>query len=319
MAAWRARLGILTIAVMTLALVGCQQTGRPSDQASPSIPATGSGAKKLTIATSTAVLADLVRNVAGKNVDVVAVVPPDRVPAVYEVDPRDGIAIERASVFFANGYGYEPPTLGQMILSASGLKVVILSEGLKVKESVIDHGDHDHRFPNPYFYLDVDHTIAYVERIRRTLAEVDPARASEYETNAKAYTERLRELDSWIKTEVSRIPETRRKFLTDHASFPYFAERYGIGSFAASYEGTAEAAPSPSQYAFLIGQVKGWGVPIAFGEEGLNPKLLQQLARDTGIRFVPGLRTSTLDAGAGAGTYIDMMKRNTTIIVGALS
>jgi len=107
--------------------------------------------------------------------------------------------------------------------------------------------------------------------------------------------------------------------LTDHASFPYFAERYGIESFAASYEGTAEAGPSPSQYAFLIGQVKSWGVPVAFGEEGLNPKLLQQLARDTGIKFVPGLRTAMLDGTGGAGTYIDMMKRNTSIIVGALS
>lgn len=308
-----------TLAFVLAVMAGCGSVGASLPTGASSTGPSGLAEQRITVATSTAVLADLVRNIAGDYANVQAIVPPDRSPAIYEVDPRDGVALSKAAVFFANGYGYEPPALGQLVLNTPKLKVVLLSEGLNVREEVIDHGDHEHRFPNAYFYLNVQYATRYVDRIRATLVDADPAHAGQYEANAKAYTAQLNELDTWIAGEVNRIPSARRRMLTDQATFLYFAERYGLQAYAASYEGTAEAAPSPSQYAYLIGQVKTWGVPAAFSEVGLNPKLLQQLSRDTGVKFVPGLRTSTLDASTGSGTYLDLMKRNTQVIVGALS
>ena len=299
---------VLAALVLALAATGCRPR---TDGPAP--------ASRIMVATSTAVLADMIRNVAGDRVEVTNIVPADRAPALYEIDPRDAITISRAKAFFANGWGYESPSVGQLVQQTAGLRVVLLSEGMQPQETVIDHGDHEHRFANPYMYLNVKQAITYVSRVRHTLTEIDPEHASTYDANAQAYEAKLRELDTWIGGEIGRIPEAKRKLLTDHASFPYFADRYGLKSFAASYEGTAEATPSPSQYAYLIDQVKQWGVTTAFGEEGLSPKLLQQLARDTGVRFVPGLRTSTLDAASGVGTYIEMMHRNTTVIVGALT
>ncbi len=290
--------------------------GSPSSAAPAPSKSVG---RQLVVATSTAVLADLIRNVAGEGVEVINLVPADRTPPLYEMSPRDAITASRASVVFVNGYGYEPPSFGQLLLSTKGLRVVLLSDGLSAQETVIDHGDHEHRFQNAYFYLDVRLAIRYVEHIRRTLADLDPDGASAYEANARAYVAQLEELDTWISTEVTRIPEGKRRLMTDQASFPYFADRYGFRAFAASYEGTAETTPSPSQYAYLLEQVKQWGVVAAFGEEGGSPKLLQQLARDTGIRFVPGLRSSTLDPAKGAASYIEMMRGNTRVIVEALS
>lgn len=303
------------LGVIVLVLASC--TAGSSGNGSPGVD-TGAP-PRLVVATSTVVLADLVRSVGGPQVEVISLVPPDRTPPLFELSPRDGVAVSKASVFFANGYGYESPSIGQLILSTSGLRVALLSDGQTAKETVIDHGDHDHRFPNAYFYLDPRRAMEYVERIRVVLSEVDPGSVDRYTSNARAYRAQLEELDQWIQSQVQRVPAPNRSVLTDQASFPYFAERYGLASYAASYEGTSETTPSPSQYAYLIEQVKQWRVPVAFGEEGTSAKLIQQLARDTGIRYVPGLRTSTFDAGSGVDSYIAMMRRNTEIIVQALS
>jgi zinc/manganese transport system substrate-binding protein/manganese/iron transport system substrate-binding protein len=105
--------------------------------------------------------------------------------------------------------------------------------------------------------------------------------------------------------------------MKDKASFTYFADRYGLKDFAASYEGTSEAAPAPSQYAVLIDQVKRERVRVVFGEVGYSSKLMQQLASDTGTRFIDGLRVTALGT-APASTYADMMRENTRIIVSNL-
>jgi ABC-type Zn uptake system ZnuABC Zn-binding protein ZnuA len=274
-----------------------------------------SGAERPTVSTSTTLLADLVRNVVGDHADVVSVVPVGRNPHDYEPSAADAVAISRASVFFANGLHYEAFLAKLLENATSSVSVVTLSEGLQTLNSDIDHGDHNHLFPNPYLYLDVRNAMAYVEKIRDAMAARDPRNADAYRANAGAYLAELEQLDAWIMGEVARVPEPKRRLMKDHDSFPYYAERYGFASWAASYEGTQEAAPSASQYATLIGQVHKFGITVVFGEEGFSSKLLHQLVQDTGIRYVSGLHAATVGTTDETDSYVDVMRWNTRLIV----
>lgn len=274
---------------------------------------------RLTVLTATTVLADLAGQVAGEHADVVSLVPLGGNPYEYEPTPADAVTVAQASVVFLNGL-YHEEFLTKLLEQAGApdRRVVTLSEGLETINSSIDHGDHGHLFDNPYLYLNVRNAMTYVETMRDTLASVDGRNAAAYRQNAAAYLAELAALDAWIMDEVGRIPEAKLRLMKDHDSFPYYAARYGLLSFAASYEGTAEAAPSPAQYATLIGQVQKFKIAVLFGEVGFSGKLLQQLVGDTGARYVPDLYANTLGTTEETDSYVEMMRWNTRLIAEAL-
>jgi ABC-type Zn uptake system ZnuABC Zn-binding protein ZnuA len=300
----RHRLGTHSVVALLLMLVaGCAGIAAPA------------GAKP-TVVTSNTVLADLIRNVVEDRAEVVPMVPAGASPHDYDPSPAEAQVIGRAAAFFANGLNFENRSIALVeSIGAPSLRVVTLSDGLKTVQTDIDHGDHNHLFTNPYVYLDVRNAMAYVGRIRDTMMQVDPRNADAYRAAAASYLAELEQLDAWIAEQVATIPAANRRFMKDHASFPYYADRYGLVDYAASYEGTEEVQPSASQYAALIEQVRKFRVKVLFGEEGYSSKLLQQLAADTGARFVPGLHAGTLGSTEETDSYIKMMRRNTCLIV----
>lgn len=300
----------IALTVTLLLLSACGPAGSGAGSAAPS-KASG----RPVIVTSTTVLADLIRQVAGDSAEVISLVPAGANPYEFEPSPRDAATLAKATVFFANGLQYEAFSRKLLEEASPKPRVVTLSDGQKVRQSTIDHDDHGHLFQNPYVYLDVRGASAYVERVRDTLVAIDPPNEAAYRSRAAAYLTELGDLDDWIAAEVARLPQPRRILLKDHDSFLYYAARYGFVSLAASYEGTKEATPSAAHYAALLRQVRQFKAPVAFGEEGFSSKLLQQLASDTGIRFVPGLYAVTLGTTAETDSYLKMMRWNTRLIV----
>lgn len=282
-------------------------------------PGAGNTSGKPIVVTSTTVLADLIRNVVGDRAEVVSIVPAGRSPIGYEPSPNDAVTLSRASLVFTNGLYYER-FMAKLLTDAgaSGVRQIVLSADLRTLDSNIDHGDHQHRFPNPYLYLDTRNAMTYVERIRDAMIEHDGKNADAYRANATAYRAQLDDLDRWIAEQIGQVPEGRRRLMQDHASLTYYGDRYGLLAFAASYEGTSEAAPSASQYANLLGQVRQYQIATLLGEEGYSPRLLEQLARDTGARLVPGLRAATLGTTEESDSYLELMRANTRLIVESL-
>ncbi|MCJ7619830.1 MAG: zinc ABC transporter substrate-binding protein, partial [Anaerolineae bacterium] len=79
------------------------------------------------------------------------------------------------------------------------------------------------------------------------------------------------------------------------------------------------SSPSAQQIAALVEQIRAADVAAIFLETGANSQLAQQVAQETGVRVVTQLYThSTTEPEGLAPTYIEMMKHNTSIIVGAL-
>jgi ABC-type Zn uptake system ZnuABC Zn-binding protein ZnuA len=261
--------------------------------------------------TTLTVLADLIQNVGGDKVDVKALVPPGGEVHTYQPTPDDVKSVARARIVFYNGAHLEE-WIDETIRSAGkpDLPIVVLSDGLPL---IMESG-HE---PNPHLWLDVANAKTYVEKIRDGLSRVDGANAGYYADRTKSYLVQLDELDRWILSEIDQIPKARRKLVTFHDAFPYFAKRYGF-----SLHGVLVASPgkepSARDLTALARRIRQERVPAVFAEAQFNPKAMEVLANDTGVRVITNLYNDSLSTGPEANTYIALMKHNMTQIVSAL-
>jgi len=265
-------------------------------------------------------LADIGQNVAGDRLQIEALLPLDADPHSFEPTPNDVRRVADCTVLIVNGAGFEE-FLNRILANAGGNRQVIdASAGLTSRKPTANEILDADRPGDPHFWLDPSNVVKYVENIRDALAQVDPAGATTYKSNADAYIANLKQLDQAIAEQVKTVPAERRKIVTNHESFGYFADRYGfqiIGTIVPSV--STGAAPSAQQIARLIDQIRQSGTRVIFLEAGANPQLAKQIAQETGVRIVTNLYTHSLTAPNGvAPTYIEMMKHNVKTIVDAL-
>jgi ABC-type Zn uptake system ZnuABC Zn-binding protein ZnuA len=306
---------LVLVALLAAAGIAVPASRAASQSASQPVHQTASQSGPLKLATSIRPIADLIQNVGGDRVEVLALVPPGGEPEEYDPTPADAAAVGKSRVFFANGLGLEEYLSG-MVESAGGsqLEVVTLSEGLP---TIASFGQSADVGGNPHLWLDPQNAVRYVEVIRQTLDRIDPASAAVYDANAAAYTTKLQQLDASIEQQVSTVPAERRVLVTTHDAFPYFAKRYGF-SYLAVISANPGSDPSAQEYAQLVNTVKANRVPAVFGEAGFSQRMISQLAADTGAAFVGDLYTDTLTEAAPTNTYIGAMEYNADTIVSAL-
>ena len=272
------------------------------------------GSPRPDVLTTTTILADIARNVAGDQLVTESILPFGTDPHSYQPVPQDTKKINEAKVLIVNGANYER-SLDPLLASARDKKGYIeASAGLRL---LSDPGNSQE--VDPHLWLDPNNVIVYVDNIREGLTQFNPEGAEVYQANARAYIAQLQELDAWINGQVAQIPPKRRVLVTNHESVEYFAERYGfkvVGAVINSF--SSDASPSAQQMADLIDRVKLFEVPAIFLDATDNPTLAQQVASETGIKVVTDLHLESLTEGGSAGTYIDMMRYNVTQIVEAL-
>ncbi len=272
------------------------------------------GSPRPDILTTTTILADIARNVAGDQLVTESILPFGADPHSYQPVPQDTKKVDESKVLIVNGAGYER-SLASLLANAGDKKTLIeASAGLRRLTDPNNDQEMD-----PHLWLDPSNVIVYVDNIREGLTQFNPDGADMYQANARAYITQLQELDAWINGQVAQIPPKRRVLVTNHDSMEYFAERYGfkvVGTVIGSF--SSDASPSAQQMADLIDRIKLFEVPAIFLDAPDNPALAQQIAAETGVKVVTDLHLESLTEGAPAGTYIDMMRYNVTKIVEAL-
>jgi len=138
---------------------------------------------------------------------------------------------------------------------------------------------------------------------------------------AEDYDKQLDALDAYIAQQINSLPQDRRKLVTSHDAFGYFGQRYGVDISRSALESvTTEAAdPSAMQLAAVVDQIKAAGVPVIFRESMQNPKLIDQIASDAGVKVGPPLYSDALGPpGTDGDTYLKMMRYNADVLVNAL-
>ncbi len=261
-------------------------------------------AAEVKVVVSLGLFADFARQVGGGRVDVLTIMPAGADPHTYNPPPGRVVRLTEADVVVMNGLGLERPvedTLKENIPSSAIL--VELAEGLPVIDK------------NPHLWLDVQNAIAYVERIRDALVEIDPAGTEAYRANADSYLAELRALDQEVAAAIDSIPSDRRKLVTFHDAFPYLARRYSlelVGVVVAS----PGKEPSAKDVANLVEAIAAQDVPAVFKEPQFNARILELAADDAGVE-VCTLYSAALDKKVN--TYVKLMRFNAKELVRCLA
>ena len=266
---------------------------------------------RLNVVASFSILGDFVRNVGGDRVDVTTLVGADGDVHVYTPTPADAREIAEARLLVVNGFGLEG-WLPRLLQAAGGkASIVTATAGIAPLKAGSD--------ADPHAWQSVANAEKYVANIRDALVAADPADADVFRQNATSYLAKLDALDAEVRQAVSRIPEGRRKVISTHDAFGYFAARYGI-AFIAPIGVSTEAEPSARDVARIIAQVRKAHLPAVFLERIGDPRLMRRISEETGAKAGGTLYSDSLtDEKGDAPTYIDMVRHNIRTLTSALA
>jgi len=181
------------------------------------------------------------------------------------------------------------------------------------------HGHDEAEGCDPHVWTDPANVALWALAIRDALSELDPAHAEMYAANAEAYLGELAALDRDVRALVESIPAERRRIVTNHLAWNYFAARYGLEVVGVVLPGGGTAAePSVQEVLALIALVEEQDVPAIFTETTVSPGLAEQVAEETGAEIVQ-LYTGSLSAPEDeAGTYLEFLRYNAAALADAL-
>ena len=272
---------------------------------------------RVKVVATTSIIGDLARNVGGDRVEVATLVGPNADAHVYSPAPGDAKKIAAAAIVFVNGLGLE----GWMtrLVGAAGGKtpMVVVTKGI----APLRMPDEDHpgrMLTDPHAWQSVADAKVYVANIRDGLAAVDPAGTAVYAANAQAYLGKLDDLEKRVTAAIAAIPAERRQIITTHHAFGYFGAAYGL-RFIAPEGVSTDTEPSAKDVAKIITQIRQRKIPAVFLENVSDPRLIEQIARETGAKVGGKLYSDALSGPDGpAATYIDMMEHNVRELAAAL-
>ena len=271
------RIVLIGLALAAL-LAGCGESSR-------------GGGGKLRVVATTEQLADFARQIGGDRVAVDTLLPAGVDPHDYEPRPSDARAIADADVVLRSG-GELDAWLGDLVESAGGDAEVVA-----VGDAIGARGEDPHWWQDP----------RNVVRAAGVIGERLGAREG-----ARAYAARVRRVDAAIERCMAAIPRARRKLVTNHDAFGWFAERYGIEVLGTIIPGgSTSAQPSARDVRELVEAIEREGVTTIFPESALDQRLEQAVAREAGVEVGEPLYADTLGP---ADTYLDALKHDASAI-----
>lgn len=275
-------------------------------------------AADLKIAVLHPLLADLARQVGGDQVEVVDLIGPTGDPHHFEPTPEDLKRAGDAKLYLVSGMGLEGYLPKLRAILGDRAKVLEVGATLPSIEGKCDHEGHDHDHGHdheidPHWWHSVDLFRRAAGVVAEALVAAAPEHAATFRANSEAYRSELDLLERWAKKEISKIPREKRHLATAHAAFNYFCQDFGFTPHPVQGI-NREQIPDPKQLAALVAELKKNQVAAIFPEKESNPKILQTLTADTGIRLGEPL----IADGVGGMGYIEMIRHNVQAIVSGL-
>ncbi len=261
----------------------------------------GDGTGRLRVVTTVAPITSIAANVAGDRAEITGLVPEGTNSHTFEPPPSAARALARADVVFVNGLKLEDPTadLAREHLKP-GAEIVSLGDAtITPAEYIYDFSfPREEGKPNPHLWTNPPMARRYAEIVRDTLARRDPANAPAYSANFERFAAKVDELDGAMRSATATLAPERRKLLTYHDAYAYFAAHYGWTVLGAIQPSSFEE-PTPREVADLIAQVRRERVPTIFGSEVFPSPVLEQIGREAGVRYVDVLRDDDLPGTPG--------------------
>jgi zinc/manganese transport system substrate-binding protein len=264
------------------------------------------------VVVSFSILQDIVQEVGGGDVAVTSLVGPDSDAHVFEPRPDQARLLSQAQLFVVNGLGFEvwltrltgsAQYRGPVVVATEGITPITRTEAGEAAPSA-----------DPHAWQDARNAVIYADNIARALAGADPARANAYRQRFREYGAKIEALDRRVRDELGAIPAEKRRVITNHDAFGYYGKAYGV-AFLAPEGISTDSEPSARTIAHLIRQIRREGIKALFLENISDPRLVEELARETAATLGPPLYSDALSRPNGpAPTYIRMIEHNTAAL-----
>jgi len=272
------------------------------------------GSDKLKVVTSASMFHDMTKNIGGDLVDLKSIVPIGSDPHLYEPIPKDVQTIAEADLIFVNGLTFEGWINELIQNSGTKAKVVRITEGVEAISSIAYKNAYD-----PHAWMSAKNGLIYIDNIKKALIASDPSNEQVYIKDAMAYAQKISNLDIYIRTAIESIPRDQRVLITSHDAFQYYGREYGL-KLEAIMGISTESDAQTSDLIRVTEAIKNYKVPAIFIESTINPAMIQQIAKDNDIQIGGELFADSLGEPEGeGGTYYDMLKHNTDVIVSGLN
>ncbi|MDC9588698.1 metal ABC transporter substrate-binding protein [Xenorhabdus sp. XENO-10] len=263
--------------------------------------------KKFRVVTTFTIIQDMAQNVAGDAAIVESITKPGAEIHDYQPTPKDIIKAQRADLILWNGLNLER-WFERFFENMKDIPSAVITEGiipLPVREGLYNKNS------NPHAWMSPKNALIYIENIRKAFVKYDPKNAEVYNRNAKAYAEKIAQLDVPLRERLSRIPEEQRWLVTSEGAFSYLTQDYGFKEVYL-WPINAEEQGSPQQVRRVIDTVRANKIPVVFSESTVSDKPAKQVSKETGARYGEVLYVDSLSAQKGpVPTYIDLL--NTTV------
>lgn len=287
------------------------------------IPAHGA----VKVATLHPILADLVQQVGGANVEVVEILKPGGDIHHFEPAPKDIAAMRGSRLLLASGKELEPFLDKLRDSLGNGVKLVEVGEKIpsipfaehhheNEKGEKEDHDEHHHGSEDPHWWHSAENMKRAARIVSEELTTADPANAAVYEAGAKAASKRFDELRKWAQKEIAKIDRKDRKLVTAHAAFGYFCKEFGFEPLSVLGIGRSDDASS-KHIAETIEEIREHSIKAIFPEDQANPKVLAEIGRSTGVKIGDSLIAD--GTAKTAHTFETMLAHNVRAIVAALA
>ena len=312
----------LSVALLLIALAAACSAAETTGSKSPWNDSFEAKDGKLRVVTTVAPLSDIVRNIGGDRIALRGLIPDGADSHTFEPKPSDAKTLNQADLVLLNGLHLEEPT--------KKLAEANLKNGAEIKsfgDNTITKKDYlfDFSFPesagdpNPHLWMNPKHALRYAELVKQWLSEKDAKNASYYEANFQRYQALIGQLDTGIRQAIQTVPPKNRKLVTYHDSWAYWAKEYGWTVIGAVQPADFKE-PRPQDIAAVVEQVKKEQVPAIFGSEVFPSPVLEQIAKESGAKFIDKLSDDAPPGKPGAPehTYVGMMLYDMRLMLEAL-
>jgi ABC-type Zn uptake system ZnuABC Zn-binding protein ZnuA len=272
-------------------------------------------ADRIRVSSFSTILTEVAQQVGGDRVAVTAHVKPGIDPHEFEPKPEDLKTVSESQLILLSAKHMEGYV--RKLKEATGGKVTVLEVGDNLGSLKMKSEDKPNEtIEDPHWWHSVSNVQKATKIVRDALIKLSPADKELFNANAAKYTERLRALEQWVKVKVAELPRDKRKLVTSHDAFQYFARENGFTIYAIEGVSTGNQ-PSSKKVAELIAEIKAQGVKAIFLESIENPKVLKEITKETGAKIGGSLYADGLGEG-DASTFEGMYKHNVNTIVDAL-
>jgi zinc/manganese transport system substrate-binding protein len=263
------------------------------------------------VVASFSILADMAQALVPDGVQVTALVGPDADAHVYEPSPADGRRLAQADLVVVNGLGFEGWIDRMVKVSGYRGTVAVASQGIAPRTG-------GHHATDPHAWQDLALARRYAANLSAAFAQRWPAQRDQIALRGADYRARIDQLDAQVRDWLGAVPRSQRRVITSHDAFHYFGAAYGV-DFLAPQGWATHSEPSAAAVARLIRQIRQDGVRAIFIENISDPRLVERIAREGGVRIGGTLYSDALSKPGGpAPTYLRLIEHNARSLAAAL-